>query len=91
MTTPTYTYRLYTYKNGLNETVYRAKHQGFLWFWTWLHYPMQEDTPIEWRTREGALTCIRRHAKREREKLAAADHADKQADLKPVIIEDVEA
>lgn len=99
MTTPTYTYRLYTYKNGLDETVYRAKRKGFLGLFCWMGEHPHDPYAIfptafvhdEWTTRESAMVCITHDANLHRRKSQAKTEETLRADLKLVIIEDVEA
>lgn len=88
----TYTYKLYTYKNGFDETVYRFKYKGFLGLYRWFVWHGYEGSiPVEYSNRETVMEEIKNHAeKRRADALNREKHCKRNA-LKLVIIEDISA
>lgn len=87
----TFHYRIYTFENSLGETVFRAKHVGWLpaWATPWVVGPICYGTGLwdysKWGHRDGVMEAIREDAKERDSKVRAS----KRKALKLVVVEDV--
>lgn len=102
MITPTYTYRIYQYINGLDETFYRVKRKGAFGLFRWWGHRRRDSEDLfglfqdpfihfEWDTREEALSDMTSDANWRRREDRTKEENAKRAALTVVIIEDVEA
>ncbi len=90
---PTYTYKVYTYINGLGETVYRAKERGWLAIgWRWIRYPSHWDLDYDiwtWESRSDMIERLKEYSQEQNEKQNSKRTKKKRANLKLVLIEQV--
>src|SRR4051812_2985203 len=104
MATPTPTFRLYTYVDGLGCTVYRVKERGALGIWHWVRYShahdrqvyllerlmgLEQDPVWSWKDRRAVVADLTRMVDRRIAKEAYAKRTAMVSRLKLVIVEDL--
>lgn len=96
----TFRYKLFTFRNGLGETVYQIKWRPLWWIeatWSWSGYRWigfiynLDEIPIQYLTREDALIAITSHADERREKLASEISAEQRNKLTLIVEESIDA
>lgn len=86
----TYHYRIYTFQNGLGETIFRAKRVGWLppRFTPWIEETViRFDWPLrdsKWSSRDSVVAAIQKDAQKQYE----ISRRLKQKQLKLIIVED---
>ncbi len=97
----TYTYRVYHYRNGLDEDSFQAKEKGKWFGWNNIRfndmYPtslnlslMFENPVMSWRTREGMVQDLSKYSKRKIEAIIAAGLADKRSKMELILVQDID-
>ncbi len=87
--TITYTYRIYHFTNGLNESVWRAKRKGFLGLFYWMRESWVHDSIIKQRqSREDLMLMLHGDASQRRASLSAAKRSKLSDKLTLVVIEE---